>query len=80
MSLASRLSWAGAGVLGAGLVVGWLPVSSRGSECGSAFSPRWLRPLSCDDLLSLVRIPAVLFTVAGVLLLAVAVAAALAKR
>ncbi len=40
---------------------GRMPLSSNGRECGSVLRPagHFLMPLSCDDVLSLVRIPVV---------------------
>ncbi|MEU8197437.1 hypothetical protein AB0C10_26975 [Microbispora amethystogenes] len=43
------------------LVVGLSPLTANGHKCGSVLRPagHWFLPLSCDDVLSLVRIPVV---------------------
>jgi hypothetical protein len=75
------LSWVGLAVLGVGALVGLIPVSSGGASCGSAFfgsddayvsdlvdsfsGVSGSRADSCDDLRSLVRIPAIVLLVLG---------------
>lgn len=61
------LSWVGLVLLAVGLLVGLLPLSSQGEGCGSAFRAAnpFLTPPSCDDIRSLVRIPAVVLLVLG---------------
>ncbi|MGW5259725.1 hypothetical protein ACWEQG_02040 [Microbispora sp. NPDC004025] len=79
------LGWIGALVLVAGLLVGFIPVSSSGVTCGSAFvesREAFVHDLTesmfnrvssvaqaCEDLRSLVRIPAIVLVVIAVILL-----------
>jgi len=64
------LAWAAAGLLAAGLVVGFVPVSSQGVSCGSPYAPASASDIDaqqgyCDEVLSLVRAPALALTITG---------------
>lgn len=50
------------------LVLGLAPLSSQGQPCGSVFAPEnvYFGPRTCDDVRSLVRIPAVVFIIGAV--------------
>lgn len=61
------LAWLAAGLLAAGLVVGFAPVAGQGVSCGSPYAPASDTPAEsgCDELRSLVRAPALALTVVG---------------
>jgi hypothetical protein len=62
------LLWVGLVTLGAGVLVGLLPLASQGESCGSAFhagNPFLTAAPTCDDLRSLVRVPGIVLVVLG---------------
>ncbi|MDI3341963.1 MAG: hypothetical protein QJR03_15680 [Sphaerobacter sp.] len=64
--MSRTLAWAAAGLLTAGLVVGFTPVSSQGVSCGSPYAPASAPAQSfCDEVRSLVRAPALALTLVG---------------
>jgi hypothetical protein len=60
----------GAMLLGVGLILGLVPMSQSGSNCGSAFSPNGysIQPSLCNDALSSRRGIALALTIPGALL------------
>ncbi|GLZ15831.1 hypothetical protein Acsp04_60660 [Actinomadura sp. NBRC 104425] len=64
-------TWTAASLLTAGLAVGFIPVSSQGSSCGSPYvassqdDSETGAPTACDDVRSVVRAPALALTIIG---------------
>lgn len=66
-------TWTGTATLAAGLIIGFAPVSSHGSSCGSPYlaatsdtaSPEAQALDYCDEVRSLARVPAIALTIIG---------------